>query len=434
MTGGAFERPTPAVVVVDSRNVWGAATRHFGAGRAVLPDGVRAALRSYGFEAVEVHVAIGTTTTPNATVSERLRHALETNQRYAAAVNASSLGTTLHGRLVERKGELEEKLVDVLCAMQIARSAHDIVAGRSQARAIVVLSEDMDLIPAYQFAQDLQVPVYAAACATVDTRPDASWILLGEGSLRLLCERPLGRLVGRDLRQEMCRWLTAPTPYRMQFRVIAWEKGKNRLRLRHNSGALGIWDAPPSNTSTDREARHELEVVGLEPCGSDRDFPHLTLRPRSTAWPIPGLSIATVTRWKTPTRVEVRLPGGSSRALSAPIGSALPGDEVLVAEDPGRRQASWRLVGPLGTQQEVPGWSDSTVPSLARVTTGGTSPGARVRGMLAEGQEVTIQPPGSDTPRTGDLYAVVPIQKVGLPDGAFHVMTVAVSRALTAAG
>lgn len=434
MVGAAIRRLTPAVVVVDSRNIWGAASRHFGSGRAVLPDGVRNALRPYGFDAVEVYVGIATSTTPNATVSERLRSSLDANARYAAAVDATALGRTLHGRLVERRGELEEKLVDVLCAMQIARSAHEIAAHRSDAEAIVVLSEDMDLIPAYRFAQDLDVPVYAAACATVDTRDDASWILIGETGLRDICQRPLGRLVGRDLRAEMCRWLTADTARRMQFKVIAWEKSKDRLRLRHNSGAVGIWTSPPASASRDRGASHHLEVAGLEPCGSERDFPYLTLESGRAPWPASGLSIATVEQWKTPTRVEVRWPSGSTRSLTAPLACVMPGDQVLVAEDPGVRQASWRLVGPLAPPQAIPGWPDATVPSLARVTSGGTSPGARVRGTLADGRVITIQPPGSDRPRTGDVYAVVPIQKFTLGDGSYHLVTVAVSSAFASQG
>lgn len=421
---------TPAVAVVDSRNIWGATRSRFGSGRPVLVEGVREALRAYGFEVVDVYVGIATTTTkPNP--SGRLASSLASNERYATAVEGSPHGHVLRGRLVERNGELEEKLVDVLCAMQIARSAHDIVSLRSAARAIVVLSEDMDLIPAYEFAQELGVPVFAAAQATVDTRDDASWMLLGEGTLRTACARPSGRLIGQELRQELTKWLTATHPHQMNFKVRAWESRSNSLRLVHNSGAIGIWHDPPRAATRTVGAVHRLHVAGVEPCQSERDFPLVTLTDASPTWPPAGLVTATVEEWRSPTRVSVKLASGSTRGMTATPGTLLPGDPVLVHEDRIGKQVAWRLIGRVTSETPSPGWADSTVPELVRVTQSATSSGARVRAeMVSSGVAVTVQPPGAESPKIGDLYAVVPIRHIPIRDGGIHVMTIAVSSKL----
>lgn len=424
-------RVAPAVVVVDSRNLWGAARRQFGTGRRVVVEGVREALRPYGFEALEVYVGIATTTTARSP-SSRLTSDLEVNNKYAAAVDASPLGHALVGRLVERRGDLTEKLVDVLCAMQIARSAHEIASGQSPARAIIVVSEDMDLIPAYQFAQDLGVPIYAAANATVDTRPDSSWLLLGESALRMSCERVDGRLYGQRLRQEICTWLTAATPRTLSFTVRSWNSKGSRLRLAHRSGAIGIWHDPPDQTDRTTGASHDLAVIGLEASGSERDFPIVTLSRRPASWPPPSLLTATVREWESPTQVVVILPAGPTQVLSATIGSLLPGDRVLIHEGPATaRQEAWRFVGRLEPSEPTLGWRDPTVPALARVAAGATSNGQRVRAtLIASGATVTLQPPGSDIPQVGDIYAVVPIGQVRADHEPDQVLTIAVSSRL----
>ena len=61
MSVNVNDRPlTPAVVVVDARNVWGSARAMFGQGRQVRVQGVCEALAAFGFDVVEVYVAIGT--------------------------------------------------------------------------------------------------------------------------------------------------------------------------------------------------------------------------------------------------------------------------------------------------------------------------------------------------------------------------------------
>ena len=423
---------TPVVVVVDSRNVWGASRRQFGVGKRIVVEGVRAALRPYGFEPIDVFVGIASTTSVKHP-SPRLARDVDANAAFAASVNANPFGHALVGKLVERRGDLQEKLVDVLCAMQIARSAHEIATGQSRAQAIVVLSEDMDLIPSYQFAQDLHVPIYAAANATVETRLDASWLLLGDRGLRMSCERASGRFYGLRLRQEISAWLTAETPRSMTFRVRPGESKKSFLRLTHNSGAIGIWRDPPPEADRSIGAAHEVRVVGLDPASSGRDFPVVTLSQEPGPWPPAGLVTAIVREWDTPTHVVVMPPTGPTQGLNATIGSLLPGDRVLVQDDQSvASQGGWRLVGRLHPGEPTPGWTDPTEPALARVLCGSSSNGQRIDAeLLSSGVAVTLQPPGSDTPQQGDTYAVVPVGRDSTPEGSRRVLAIAVSSALT---
>jgi hypothetical protein len=329
----------------------------------------------------------------------------------------------LHGRLVERSKDVEEKLVDVQCAIQIARSAHEITDGGTAARAIVVMSEDMDLIPAYAFAGERGVPVFAASHATVDTRPDAGWLLLPEAVLRTACGRPRGRYAGHELRRQIATWCASTSPIQISFRVQAWDRSRDRAFLEHNSGARGIWASPPPS------AANPLSVTGLSLDDQGRDFPTLTVGPVPAPTPLGGFVDGEVLRWRTPTRVEVSI-GGRARTLSGPIGSLLPGGRVLVQEYRDRGQPAWRLVGALAARGLSDGWPDPTLPRLARVIQAATSPGARVRAvLLGSAQEVSLQPPRADVPRVGDEYAVVPIGAAPAASGS-RTATIAVSSRL----
>lgn len=432
MVVNAGLRPlTPAVVIVDSRNVWGSARAVFGVGRRVDVQGVCDALRPYGFDVREVHVAIGTEGSDRSS-STRLSSALKQNRDYAAKIEADRRGHVLRGRLVERSRDLEEKLVDVLCAIQIARVAHNIAAGRNDARAIIVLSEDMDLIPAYTFAQDLTVPVFAASHATVDTRGECGWLLLPEGPWRSACGRPYGRHTGRELRRFIATMCSRNTPVRMSFTAHAHDKRQDSLFLRHNSGAQAIWRRPPATASRSVGDKHELYVNGLELDESERAFPVLEVSN------IPGVESrfehGSVVRWRTATRVEVSIPGTGNRTLTAPIASLLPDDEVLVQGYERRGQPAWRLVGPLGSRAPSPGWADPTTPALARALTSASSAGSRVRAVLMDAPvdapgQLILQPPAQDAAKAGDAYAVVHVGTVLAPSGP-QALAVAVSSRL----
>lgn len=429
MPAPTTRQAVPAVVVVDSRNVRGSFQAVFGLGREVRVPGVVKALTAYGFDATEVHVAIGTIDGGKGTPSHRVGQALLSNQRYAQAIAQDPLGSVLPGRLVEHDGEMAEKLVDVQCAIQIARSAVAIHNGTSPAEAIVVLSEDMDLIPAYRFAQDLGVPIYAASHKTVDTRADCSWLLLTEGALAA-CSRPPGRYYGSDLRRQILGIVGNVPNARLRFKVRAHERANNRLRLAHNSGALAVCD-DIHGLSTRRDDTVELHVLGIAPPDGSYDFPRLLVGQTPPTGPAPDVADATAVRWTTATRLEVRTPAGATHALRCPPGTVLPGMPVrLLDRAVGPHQRARTFLGAARPRPASPGWADPALPELVTVTSSAGSPGALVRAVLASGQEVTLQPPGTSQPKAGDSYAAVPAGHVQVPDGTVHVQAVAVSSAL----
>ncbi len=180
-----LKRAVDAAVVVDSRNLRGQYGDVFGQPRRSSVAGIITMLAAYGFNVTDVWVGVATNGNTNG--SAYFTKSLKENREYAADVVSHPDGHVLEGRLKEqntRTGKvLEEKLVDVLCAIQVARLAHQI-KDKARQGVIVVLSEDMDLIPAYEFARDLGVTVYAASNDIVDARAQHSkWLLLTQAGL-----------------------------------------------------------------------------------------------------------------------------------------------------------------------------------------------------------------------------------------------------------
>ena len=168
---------------------------------------------------------------------------------------------------------------------------------------------------------------------------------------------------------------------------------------------------------------------GLELDENDREFPIYSVSPAPAAQP-GAFQRATLKAWRTPTRVEVQLADGSLRVLGASIGFGLPGMSLLVQEYTSGSQRGWRLVGALEARPPTPGWTNPTLPELARATSSASSPGARVRATLIRTQqEITLQPPGGETPKAGDTYAVSPIAHTQTATGV-HVHAVAISSCL----
>lgn len=423
------KRPIKAAVVVDSRNVRGQVADCFGQPRHVHVAGVIEMLAAYGFAVTDVYVGVATNGRTNG--SRYLADSLQNNQRYAAEIVSHPAGHVLEGRLVERAGpagpQLEEKLVDVLCALQVARLAQQIKDG-GRTGAIIVLSEDMDLIPSYEFAQELGVTVFAASNDIVDTRAQHSrWVLLTEAALEAAAGRPYGRDLGSDLRRRMARLLTAS-----EFRPLKFSARKQvagTVHLQHNSGARAIWLTPPVGHQHRKDASHHLYVHGLD--WSDGPFPRFVVASDAPASECEGLQKGVVLHIPTPTRVTVRLPDGLTKNLSgAAPGSLLVGMTVLVQVEGTGRQRAWRLVGSLEPRPTSPGWFDPTKPLVVRaISTGGTA-GARVRAkILQTGQEITLQPPSEDRVQTGQEYAAVPVAHSAAGD-ALHVVAIAVSSLL----
>jgi hypothetical protein len=425
-----FERRRqPAAVVVDSRNVRGQVADLYGYPRHVDVPGVITMLAAYGFDVTDVWVGVGTQGRSGG--SSYYQDSLRRNQDYADRILQDPRGHVLEGRLVERSTKggsaMEEKLVDVLCALRIARLARDIEAGDREG-GIVVLSEDMDLIPAYEFAAELGVPVYAAANDRVHTRHvHSKWLLLTEAALADAAGRVPGRSQGTGVRGAIANLLTVPEPRPLRFEAATHVAQQGIVLLNHNSGARAVWRDLPRGFRFSRNARHELYVVGVD--WADAPFPRLVVSESMDGALRGSLIRGRVAGWKGPNRVQVHLAGGLTQTLDAASpGTLLPGMTVLVHHDTSEQEA-FRLVGPLDLRAESPEWPNPTRPQIVRAVSTAATAGARVRARLPTGVEVTLQPPAEERAQAGAEYAAVPIEHVVTPSGV-HVITVAVSSRL----
>ena len=387
----------PALVVVDTWNVRGQCQDVLGERRFPSVDGIRRGLAAYGFDVLHVYAAAAVDRQPGG-VTAALEQRLARTDRFAAAVDAHPAGTVLRGRIVERDGVPEEKLVDVLCALRVLRCATEISTGRSPARAVVVLSEDIDLTPSYEMAAELGVPVYAAANETVHLRPGA-WLVVGDAAMIDFCGRAEGSAQGGRRRTALVDQLrTAGTARTWRPRHV--EGG--RLVLRHRTGVEGTWAGRSAVPVT-------LHPVGVDLGRRRQDFPRLRLAEAPVAPPA-DLVEATVVQWSQPTRVEVALDDGRLRTVDAAPGGLLTGMHVLVHL---ARSGRPRLVGAIDRMPALDGWADPTRPAVVEVLDDARSPGALVPAALPDGPAVALLPPSGASVRSGHRYAAVPSRHSG---------------------
>jgi hypothetical protein len=309
----------------------------------------------YGLEPVETIVGVATRTS-SSHPSDRLNEALVKNQAFMQRLQSAG-AAVLEGNLVQRSGEFEEKQVDVLCALAVADAADRIAQNKTRARCIVVLSEDMDLMPAIEFATNRGVPTYAAAYDTIHQRPQQrDWMILHEAALKEICDPP-GRHHGSALRRRLASIVTTPQSQALTWRVIAARMNDGRALLTSNFGATALWKPT-------RQLQHgeklPLYVAGVEMDPHTSRFPYLNLSDAApTAATCPGIELADVLYWTAPTMVKVQMRGqpGAQAALRATPGSLLPGQEVAVLKVSRSGNRARYLVGAL-TDVPVPsGWT-----------------------------------------------------------------------------
>lgn len=83
---------TPCAVVVDTRNVKGMLGDMFGStSTKATGDGIRDAMRLYGFEAVEMYAGVATSTPGTKQVSTKVEDMLRTNCNYRDQLTKSGV-------------------------------------------------------------------------------------------------------------------------------------------------------------------------------------------------------------------------------------------------------------------------------------------------------------------------------------------------------
>lgn len=317
-----------AAAVVDSRNMFHQAGDAIGVRACPTVPGVRKSLARFGFDVAAVHVGLALARKRDQKALERQHLA---NQSYRQSVIADG-GDVLLGELhCKPRRAVEEKMVDSACCVRITRYVDEIVHGRTSIEAIVVLSKDIDLTPAIDYAVEMQVPIFVAALDVVQHRPHP-FILLGPHSYAELTNAP-GMITGHDLRALLVRALH-------EGKALTWsvEGTPARPLLRHQSGLVAVpapGSLPPSLGS--EVSLHPVDVTWNERIlGS---FPLLVCatRPRaSKAW-----VTAMVLQRTAPMTVEISRSDGTISREHFPLGGVVPGETVMV------HAATGRVLGPL---------------------------------------------------------------------------------------
>jgi len=369
-----------AAAIVDSRNVFHQAGDAIGVRSCPTVPGVRTALGQLGFQVDAVHVGLALARQRDQ-VDLASQHAA--NLAFKERVLADG-GEVLLGELHRKPGgAVEEKMVDAACCVRITRYVDEIAYKRTNVEAIVVLSQDIDLKPAIDYALSMSVPIFGAAMDVVQHRSHP-FILMGPYAYAQMTGISAAAK-GHGLRERLVQALH-------QGQKMPWKvRGTpDRPLLRHSSGLMavpapGVALRPPGLTQYlyPVDVTWDPRILG--------SFPILlcdATLPGTRCW-----DEAIVRRRRAPMTLEVAGADGIRRTGQFPLGGVVPGDSVLVHRQTGR--VLGRLE-PLGSQS-----FDPNTPCVLRVTTRLPKGGALAvddagtRGLLTTDQALT---PGQRVP------------------------------------
>ncbi|MDP3894773.1 hypothetical protein [Nocardioides sp.] len=412
---------TPCAVVVDTRNVKGMLGDMFGStSTKATGRGIRDAMRLYGFEAVEMYAGVATSTPDTKQVSSKVENMLKTNCTYRDQLRRSGV-EVLEGFLVERGPKIDEKQVDVLLALQVADIVDRMQRGESKALCIVVLSEDMDLIPAYEYAAKRDVQVYAVADDTLPFRKEQKkWLLLHEAAARALGEED--EAYGSPMRGYLARLALGTTtrsglPTKWKSR---WDQRPGDVDLFNNKGVRG---SIYSTTALMRGETMDLYATQIRFSEDGPSFPQVGL---ATTPPVPGpmsgVNEATVTAWSTYTKVRATFANDTHCSVTVTPGSVLVGDKIAVCTVQTNTGRAHYYIGPLAALNLPSGWSPSTAISTATIDSDHDN--TFWDAHLDDGTEVQVQATWLEHAGVGDRLAVA---LAGVSPTTGHLQTMPLS-------
>jgi hypothetical protein len=354
---------TVVAAIVDSRNMFHQAGDAIGVRARPTVPGVRAALSRLGFQVDAVHVGLALARQRD---QADLASPHAANLAYQQSVLADG-GDVLLGELHRKPGgAVEEKMVDAACCVRITRYVDEIAYKRTNVEAIVVLSQDIDLRPAIDYAVNMSVPIFAGALDVVQHRAHPFVLMGPHAYAEMTSESGTGK--GHGLRERLVRALYDQQP--MSWKV----KGTpDRPLLRHSSGLVAV---PARRVTLGAHGTSQL----LYPVDVTWDtrilgaFPLLVCDGaplQARCW-----DEAVVRRRTAPMTLEIGLADGTRRREHFPLGGVVPGDKVLL------HRASGRVLGRLATQSRQR--FDPDTPQVLRVAT-----------PLPKGGALVVDPAGS---------------------------------------
>jgi len=353
---------------------------------------VKSALSLYDMNVVDA--AFGVATDAGGRSTPRRDAALLRNANYAQMLEASG-ARVLRGMLQDWNQPdvpMQEKKVDVLCAVEVVKLAIQIAIKQSSCRAIVVLSADKDLSPAIDMArQELDVPVYAAAAKSVHQR-QGSWILLGEEAVfQLGGASSSTALLGEARRTALAVEYLSPNPSPWFCHLAA--NGQKTMRSVNNA-LSGVMQGGGTLAGT-----NSLYCVGID---TSELFPRAILSESPAA--SPKILKGRVHRRKNVEEVTVQVSGSAKNlTVKTPVGYPIPQAEVLLVED-SRNTARHIYVG---TVVQPPALAASNIGLVTLI--GKTRQGDGYASLEGTLDKVIVKLPleEKDTATPGDRFAVV---------------------------
>lgn len=302
-------------------------------------------MKDYGFDALEVHVGLAL---PRAQDRADLPVAAAENSAYMAQVESADRGSVLLGELHRKDGrrgniKVEEKQVDVACAVDICRHAALISRHESRFKAIIILSQDTDLTPALRYGAEVGVPLVLAAHERVEYR-GFSYMLLTERAFRCMgqIKEPLA---GHALRHRVALAVSGPDLW-LDWTIQGWDPSRERVIVSSADGLRGVTKSEHVGDQREGESIR-LRVAGVDWGRRRTDFPLLTCTPKR---PSSGhdhrsdFQLAVVKRRRAIAEIELEGEVAGKRRLAYPAGGVASGTQVLIDLAEPRRPL---LVGPL---------------------------------------------------------------------------------------
>jgi hypothetical protein len=312
-----------AAAIVDSRNIFHQAGDATGLRARPTVQGVRMALARYGFDVAAVHVGLALAR-PSDQQDLARHHAA--NDSYRRQIEAAG-GDVLLGELHRKpSGVVEEKMVDCSCCVRITRYVDEIAHNQTNIETILVLSKDIDLRPAVDYALEQKVPIIVAAYDVVQHRGQP-FALLGPQAYAQITEVPVSAN-GHEIRELLACALYDGTP-------VPWTVGGTRSgpTLVHRSGLMAVPVAgvalPPLGQTVSLypvDVTWDERILGSFPLLVCAGSPE-----RFRSW-----SAAKVLRRTAPMTLEVEHSDGRLQRVQFPLGGVTPNETVLVHNVTGR--------------------------------------------------------------------------------------------------
>ncbi len=405
--------------IIDTRNIRGLAGSILGFPRNPTTQGLDAALSRYGFAVAESFFSVAL---PRASDRQHLGREAGQNEKYVEYLKKDDRVVLLEGSLRRYPdGSKEEKLVDVLCAIEVVRQAKRIVDGDSPAEAVILLSQDIDLKPGAELAVEFGVPVLVASPGAIHNR-GVPFIAISEPPLaEIVGMADVADLYGQDLRQALARAAEQPRIDSWEYRYTKRVGKENLAVFQHRHGYEGVADEAIIDNPKPGQL-YDLGIIGIV-TDLPNEFPKAELG--LNAHRSEDLIGATVVGRYSLFSARVGIHGTSNQVfIDVPNYYLTPETQVLLQD---RGQSKPRLIGAVEDPPPLVGSGGVEMPAISVVATVTEHRGSHAVGTApAEGVEVFI-PSGADKTEVGARY-VVSLVGSGRDPGAPFVAHLASTR------